>query len=345
MAKATEVPAEQVARLRGIITQYFSSRALYAAAALDVAGALAGGAKSIDELASATGAHAPSLYRVLRLLASSGIFAENGDGRISNTPQSELLRADAPGSLRDLILLFGDETSWRSWEGILHAVRTGEAPFEHVYGEKFFDYLQSHPDTAAMFDRAMASSSTTTNAAVVETYDFSGLGTVVDVAGGIGSALCSIVKATPGLRGVVFDLPHVGERARTFIAAQGLTDRCEFAGGSFFESVPPGAGAYFMKHILHDWGDAECATILAACRKAMDASARLLICERIVPGGNEPSSAKLIDLHMMMTNHGGRERTEPEYRALLAAAEFALQRVIPTNTPWSVIEAVKAEKR
>ncbi len=339
MATAADIPAGDIARLRGIITQYFSSRALYAAAALDVAGALAGGARNIDDLACATGAHAPSLYRVLRVLAMSGIFAERDDGRVSNTPLSELLRADVPGSLRDLVLLFGDETSWRSWEGILHAVRTGEAPFEHLYGEKFFDYLQGHPDTAAMFDRAMASASSTTNAAVIEAYDFSGLGTVVDVAGGVGSALCSILKATPGLRGIVFDLPHVGERAQSFIAAQAMADRCEFVGGSFFDTVPSGADAYFMKHILHDWGDEPCAKILAACRNAMGAKARLLICERIVPAGNEPSSAKLIDLHMMMTNHGGRERTEKEYRALLATTGFKVERVLPTGTPWSLIEA------
>jgi hypothetical protein len=336
------IPAEDVAKLRGIITQYFSSRALYAAAALDVADALAGGAKNIDELALAVGAHGPSLYRLLRLLAASRIFREDEGKRFSNTPLSELLRANVPGSLRDLVMLFGDETSWRSWEGILHAVRTGEAPFEHIYGEKFFDFLQDHADTAAMFDRAMASSSSTTNAAVAEAYDFSGLGTVMDVAGGTGSALCSILKVTPGLRGIVFDLPHVAQRAREFIAAQGLADRCEFVGGSFFESVPAGADAYFMKHILHDWGDAECAQILGACRSAMSPAARLLICERIVPEGNEPSSAKLIDLHMLMTNHGGKERTEQEYRQLLVAAGFGLPRIVPTSSPWSVIEATPA---
>jgi hypothetical protein len=335
------VPDEDIAKLRGIITQYFSSRALYAAVALDVAAALAGGAKGIDDLAAAVGAHASSLYRVLRVLAASGIFREEDGRRFSNTPLSELLRAGVPGSLRDLVLLFGDETSWRSWEGILHAVRTGEAPFEHIYGEKFFDFLQDHADTAAMFDRAMASASSSTNAAVIAAYDFSGLGTLVDVAGGTGSALCSILKATPDLRGIVFDLPHVAQRAREFIAAQGMAARCEFAGGSFFEGVPAGAGAYFMKHILHDWGDAECGEILGACRKAMSDEARLLICERIVPPGNEPSSAKLIDLHMMMTNHGGKERTEDEYRELLAAAGFRIERVIQTSTPWSVIEAIR----
>lgn len=339
MKNMAAVPDEDVAKLRGIITQYFSSRALYAAVALDVAAALAGGAKGIDDLAAAVGAHAASLYRLLRVLAAIGVFREEEGRRFSNTPLSELLRAEVPGSLRDLVLLFGDETSWRSWEGILHAVRTGEAPFEHIYGEKFFDFLQDHADTAAMFDRAMASASSTTNAAVVEAYDFSHLGTLVDVAGGTGSALCSILKTAPDLRGIVFDLPHVAQRAREFIATQGLANRCEFAGGSFFEGVPAGAGAYFMKHILHDWGDAECSEILGACRKAMSGEARLLICERIVPPGNEPSSAKLIDLHMMMTNHGGKERTEQEYRDLLAAAGFRIERVIPTSTPWSVIEA------
>jgi DNA-binding transcriptional ArsR family regulator len=331
--------ARDAAALRAVITQYFTSRALYAAAALDVAEALAGGPMSVEQLASAVGAHPQSLYRVLRALAASGIFHENRDGRFSNTALSDLLRSSVPGSLRDLVLLFGDETSWRSWEGILHAVRTGQAPFEHIYGEKFFDYLQSHLDTAAMFDRAMASASSTTNEAVVAAYDFSGLGTLVDVAGGTGAALCSILHATRSLRGILFDLPHVGERARAFISAQGLSGRCEFVAGSFFESMPSEADGYFLKHILHDWGDADCARILAVCRKAMRPDSILLICERIVPPGNEPSPAKLIDLHMMMTNHGGRERTEAEYRDLLASTGFGLSRIVATATPWSLIEA------
>lgn len=335
----TGVPPEDVARLRGIVTQYFVSRALYAAAELDVAGVLSDGPKSMDELASAVGAHAQSLRRVLRALAASGIFREGADGRYSNTPLSELLRSNAPGSLRDQVLLFGDETSWRAWEGILHAVRTGEAPFERLYGRKFFDYLQEHPAMAAMFDRAMASASSMTTAALVRSYEFSGMGTLVDVAGGIGATLCSILEATPGLRGILFDLPHVEQRAREFIAGKGLADRCRFVAGSFFEAVPSGADAYFMKHILHDWGDRNCVQLLAACRRAMDARARLLICERIVPAGNEPSSAKLIDLHMLMTNHGGMERTEAEYRQLLSESDFRLERIVATGTPWSVIEA------
>jgi hypothetical protein len=332
-------PAETPVKLRELITQYFVSRALYAAAALDVAGSLARGPSRPDELAAELGAHGPSLYRVLRALAAHAIFSEDAAGRFSNTPLSELLRDGVPGSLRDLVLLFGHETSWRSWEAIVHTVRTGEAGFEHMYGEKFFDYLPQHPDAAGMFDRAMASASSTTNAVVIETCDFSGMRTLVDVAGGLGAALCSILQATPALRGVVFDLPHVGPRASAFIAEQGLADRCEFVAGSFFESVPAGADGYFMKHILHDWGDEECLKILACCRRAMSAPARLLVCERIVPAGNEPSAAKLIDLHMLMTNHGGKERTEREYRELLAGGGFELARVIPTGSPWSIIEA------
>ncbi len=335
-------PEEAALRLREIITQYFVSRALYAAAALDVAGALGASQKNADELATSIGAHAPSLYRVLRLLAAHGIFREDPAGRFANTPMSDLLRADAPASLRDLALLFGDETSWRSWEAIVHTLRSGEAAFEHLYGEKFFDYLQSHPDTAAMFDRAMVSATSTTNAAVIGAYDFSELRTLVDVAGGVGAALCSIVAATPRLRGTLFDLPHVAQRAREYIAGQGLGERCEFVGGSFFESVPAGADAYFMKHILHDWGDEQCLKILDRCRQAMSPKSRLLICERIVPLGNEPSPAKLVDLHMMLTNHGGKERTEPEYRQLLAASGFGRVRVIPTSSPWSLIEALPA---
>ena len=333
-------PVQDVARLRVLITGYYFSRALYAAAALDVAEHLAGGPLTPEVLASRSGVHAPSLYRILRALATEGVFHEDEAGRFSNTAMSTLLRSGVPGSLRDLTLLLGDETSWRSWEAILHGVRTGEAPFEHVYGEKFFDYLQDHPDTAAMFDRAMTSASETTNAAVVQAYDFSRLRHIMDVGGNLGAALCSILRAFPKLKGTLFDLPHLEPRARAFVRDQGLVDRCDFAAGSFFEAVPAGADGYFMKHILHDWGDAECTGILTACRRAMDARARLLICERIVPDGNEPSSAKLADLHMFMTNHGGKERTLAEYRNLLEATGFNLARVVPTSTPWSLIEAV-----
>jgi hypothetical protein len=242
--------------------------------------------------------------------------------------------------LRDLVLLFGDETSWRAWEALPHTVRTGQAGFEHAYGETFFDYLSRRPDAAAMFDRAMASASSAVNGAVVEAYDFSRFATLIDVAGGVGSTLCAILEANPTLRGIVFDLPHVADRARAYIATRTLSARCTFEAGSFFEALPAGADLYFMKHILHDWGDEECLRILRNCRAAMRPGARLLVCERIVPPGNEPAPAKLIDLHMLATNHGGKERTEREYRDLLAATGFACERIIATRSAWSLVEGV-----
>ena len=329
-------------RMREIMLAYFTSRALWTAAELDVAGSLAAGPMPMSELARRVKADASALHRVLRALASLGIFAEDDQGRFRNTELSELLLEGRPDSLRDLVLLFGHETGWKSWGALLHTVRTGETGFDHVYGQKFFDYLVQQPPVAALFDRAMASASSMTNAAMVEAYDFSALGSVVDVAGGVGAALCAMLKAAPDLRGILFDLPHVKARAEEFIARAGFSARCRFVAGSFFESLPAGADLYFLKHILHDWDDEGCNRILKTCLSVCKPRARLMICERIVPLGNDPSPAKWIDLHMMLTTHGGRERTEREYRSLLERAGFRLARVVSTRSIWSLIEAVPA---
>lgn len=231
-AAAMPPPAEAVQRLRKLMTDYFLPRALYAAASLDVAECLAGGRMTADEIAERVGVHGPSLYRVLRALATAEVFQEDEHGRFFNTPLSELLRAGVPDSLRDLVLLFGHETSWRAWEALPHTVRTGQARFEHVYGERFFDYLSRHPDAAAMFDRAMASASSAMNAPVVEAYDFSRFARMIDVAGGLGSTLCAILDANPTLRGIVFDLPYVADRARAYMAERNLSGRATFEAGS-----------------------------------------------------------------------------------------------------------------
>jgi O-methyltransferase domain/Dimerisation domain len=329
-------------RLRNLIAGYFVSSAIHAAAQLDIARLLADGPKSCEALALATHANADALYRLLRALASQDIFAEDAQRRFSNTELSELLRSDVPGSMRPTARFFGDEMMFLPWQSLLHSVMTGEAAFEHVYGTNHFDYLSQRPEKAKIFDDAMVSLSAIVNAAIVEAYDFSGFRTLVDIAGGYGSTLCAFLKATPGLRGVLFDLPHVIDGARRYIAEQGMAQRCEAVAGDFFQTVPPGADAYFMKHIIHDWDDDRCVRILRNCHAAMPSHGKLLVSERVVPAGNVPSYVKLGDLVMLVMNPGGRERTEQQYRELFAAGGFELQRLVPTASEHAVLEAVKA---
>lgn len=329
-------------QLRDLVIGYFIPRAIYAAAYLNIAECLAGGAKNVEFLAQATGTHAPTLYRVMRALAGASVFIEDEVGRFRNSALSDLLRPNVSGSLRALALLYGDETSWTAWGQILFSLRTGGAAFEHVYGVNCFEYVSTRPEAAKLFDEAMVNSSSMVNEAIVAAYDFSGLRTLVDVAGGYGATLCSILKGNPALHGVLFDMPHVIQGARDYIAQQGLGDQCSAVGGNFFEAVRVGADAYFMKHILHDWDDDRCIRILSNCRAAMAANGRVLVCEKEILPGNTPCYGKLTDLHMLMVTPGGRERTEREYRKLFGDAGLALRRVVPTGSPWIIIEGVAA---
>jgi O-methyltransferase domain/Dimerisation domain len=344
---ATELSAQATAgtpatRLRDLITGFVLSRAVYVAASLEVADLLANGPSDAQTLARACGAEASALYRVLRTLASVGVFTEGEDGKFSNTPMSELLRSDVPGSLRALSRMYGDDDFWAAWGLVLLSVRTGDAAMNKVIGMHPFEYNARHPEKAKVFDQAMVSSSSLVNRALTEAYDFSRFGRLVDVAGGYGSTLCAVLKATPGLRGVLFDMPHVIEGARPRVAEQGLADRVEFASGNMFESVPAGADAYFMKHILHDWDDAACGKILAAIRAAVPPHGRLLVSEKLILPGPTGYYAKIGDLVMLVHNQGGRERTEAEFRDLFAAAGFKLVQVVPTAADHSVLEAVRA---
>ena len=336
---ATQTPAT---RLRELIVGFVVSRAVYAAASLGIADLLADGPSDASTLARACGAHASALHRVLRTLASTGVFAETSDGRFCNTPLSELLRSDVPGSLRALSLMYGDDDAWASWGAVLYSVRTGDAAFDKVTGLGTFDYYARHPDKAKVFDQAMVSSSSLVNRALTEAYDFSRFARLVDVAGGYGSTLCAILNATPSLRGVLFDMPHVIEGAGTRVVAQGAADRCQLVAGNMFESVPPGADAYFMKHILHDWDDAACGKILASIRAAIPTDGRLLVCERLNLPGSAGTYSKITDLVMLVHNQGGRERTEAEYRRLLASSGFKLTRVVPLVADYSLLEAEQA---
>ena len=328
-------------QLRDLNAGYFVSRAMHVAAQLDIATLLADGPKTCEALAKTTSTHAETLYRLLRALASCGIFVEDSQRRFANTELSELLRSDIPNSMRPMTLFFGDETTLKSWQSLLHSVTTGEPAFEHVFGAHHFDYLSRHPDTAKMVDDAMVSVSSMMNTAIATAYDFSAVSTIVDIAGGYGSTLCTILKAHPALRGILFDMPHVIEGARQYIAEQGIADRCEVIAGDFFQSLPRGADAYFMKHIIHDWDDERCVKILRNCHAAMPSHGKLLVSERIVPPGNAPSYSKLSDLVMLVMTPGGRERTEAQYRKLFEAGGFKLTRLVPTESEHTVLEGVK----
>ncbi len=315
-----------------MVTGYYVSRAIWVAATLGLADQLSAGPRDAGDLAKATDTHAPSLRRVLRLLASAGVFAEDADGRFSLTPISQCLRSGVPGSMRAAALLFGGRTQ-DTWRELLHSVRTGEPGFARVFGTDPFAYMTEHPEMAALFDEAMADWTKQVAVATAAAYDFRQFRTVVDVGGGNGTLLAGILAATPGLRGIVFDLPHVAERARGRLAELGLADRSTAIGGDFFQEVPQGHDAYVLKHVIHDWNDERAVTILKACRRAMGADAKLLLIEGVYPSRIDQSPASqgaaANDVNMLVST-GGRQRSESEFRALYEAAGFTLTRLIPT---------------
>lgn len=325
---------------------HYVSRALALVAKLGVADQLAGGSRSAEALARATQTHAPALRRVLRLLASVGIFDEDAGGRFSLTSLGELLREDVPGSMRAMVSVFAGVGMQDGWRELEFCVRTGEPAYrkEHPDADPF-TAMAADPEAAETFDRAMATFAPQTAAAVAAAYDFSGLGTLMDVGGGNGAILIGILKQTPGLKGVVFDQPHVVERARREIAAQGLSDRIDVAGGSFFDAVPSGADAILMKHVIHDWNDEDAARILRVCRGALPEAGKLLVVEGLYPEridhSLESRGAAANDVNMLVCT-GGRQRSEAEFRALFGAAGFALSRIVPTQGRVAVIEALPA---
>jgi hypothetical protein len=326
--------------LMQMMTGYWVSQAIYAAAKLGIADLLKDGPKSSDELAHVTGMHAQSLYRLLRALASMGVFVENADGRFGLTPLAEYLRTGVPGSLRAFMLL-NSELQYRAYGEILHSLQTGETAFKLVCGQELFPFLTQHPAAAAVFDEAMTGYTTQVSAAVAAAYGFSQFGTLVDVGGGHGILLTTILQANPALRGVLFDLPHVAEDAKQRLAAAGLAERCTSIGGDFFAAVPQGGDAYLLKWIIHDWDEERAVTLLKNCHRAMAENGKLLLIEAVIPPGNAPFFHNFLDLTMLVVT-GGRERTGAEYRALLAAAGFRLTQIIPTQSEMSVIEAVRA---
>lgn len=318
-----------------------NAQAVYVAAKLGVADALAAGSKPIDQLAKEVGADESALYRVLRALASIGVFAEGPPRTFRLTPTAELLRSDVEGSLRDVAIFMGEDWHWSVWGQTLYSVRTGEPAWSQVHGNAVFPYFETNAEAAEIFDRAMSSFSMLARNAVVGGYDFSSLNMLVDIAGGHGKLLTGILEATPELRGVLFDLPHVIARAKESEEIKNIGSRLNLKTGNFFESVPAGADGYILKHIIHDWNDDDAIKILTNIRKAMGTYGRVLLIEAVVGDVNQPDFAKILDIEMLVSP-GGKERTANEYADLFRQAGLKLSRIIPTKSPYSIIEAVQA---
>jgi hypothetical protein len=318
------------------------TRALYAFAELGIADLLADGPRSIDQLAAAAGAQPEALSRLLRLMAALGYVSGAAEGPFTLLPLGEALRSDAPGHARSMVRLLAGPFGWATLGEFLHSVKTGQAAVDRALGEPMFDFLAKSPQEARWFNEMMIAFHGSEPPAVAAGYDFSGCRTVVDVGGGTGNLLTTILLAHPHLRGVLYDVSHVCAQSRTLIASRQLTDRCTVCEGSFFDAVPSGGDTYLLSHIIHDWDEASCLNILGHIRRVMPADGRLLVVEMVIPPGNEFHLGKLSDLVMLAFTPGGRERTADEYGTLFAKAGLKLSRVVPTPSPVSVVEAVVA---
>jgi hypothetical protein len=310
----------------------FVSRAITTVANLGVADHMAG-ATPVDKLATATGANADALYRVMRALAAVGVFVEQPGKTFALTPVGEVLRTDHPHSMRGMCRMLNDRWNWAAWGELDHSVKTGQPAFDRVHGTTPFKYFAEHADESRLFGEAMTSLTVGVTEAVTAAYDFSGVKHLVDVGGSHGILVSGIVRNFPSVKGTLFDLPHVIDEARPRLPQTVAT-----VAGSFFEPLPR-ADAYIMKSIIHDWDDASCVKLLAQCRAAMEPGGRVLIVESIVTDRPDSAFVKLLDLEMLAITPGGRERTEAEYAALLRGAGLQLSRVVPTQSPFQLIEA------
>lgn len=329
---------ESARNLLQLIMGFRMTQLIYVAAKLNLADRLAEKPQTVEELAGQVAADPPALYRVLRALASMGLFEETADRVFALTPAGGPLRSNIPGSIRNVALLYGEEWVWRSYGNMLFSTRTGKPAFPETNGLAFYEYLDQHPIAADVFQAAMSSFSDQEASAILAAYEFTGVNTIVDVGAGHGALLEKVLRAHPSLSGIAFDVPANANDADRLFASNGLVNRAFFVGGDFFAELPQNADLYLMKSVLHNWDNAAAKRILDTCRRAVSPHSRLLIIERVIPAGNGASEAKLFDINMLVTV-GGRERTEHEYTALLADTGFILSRVIPTPSPLTLLEA------
>jgi len=332
------------AMLMPLINGFMAARVVHVAAELGIADLLAAGAKSTETLAGEAGANVPALHRLLRALASLGVIDELEPGRFALNEMGEQLRGGVPDSVRNLALMFGSERVWRSWGELRHSILTGTPAFRHVFGVEAFEFLARDPKQAAVFNEAMAEITRQVAKDLVTAYDFASFSKIVDVGGGNGTLIATILDSAPKLRGILFDSSSGSAEASEQLRTRGVLERCEVIAGDFFHSVPKGGDAYILKNIIHDWDDERSATILKNCRNAISAGGKLLLVERVMPARIDASAGHqrwtMLDMHMLVML-GGRERTEEEFRSVLASANFELRRILllPGATGFSLIEA------
>jgi O-methyltransferase len=326
---------QETEQLNRMLISAALSRAVSSIAEFGIADLIQSGQpQRVEYLARASKTHEPSLYRVLRFLASHGLFQETVNRHFDHTPLSAGLRTDAPGSYRAGAQMF--HHLFAAWDGLHHSIQTGEPGFNKVFGAPVFDYIQAHPEMGPVFDAGMSSLNTYETAAMLDAYNFAGINILADIGGGNGSLLSAVLARYPNMKGILFDLGHVIGRAKENLKATGLAERCNVIEGSFFESVPAGADAYLFRHIIHDWTDEQCIQILGHCRKVIPAGGKLLIADCVVPAGNAPSRSKDMDM-TMLTFPGGQERTELQFRSLLKASGFELMSITPTTTMIHIV--------
>lgn len=320
---------------------FMISSAMYVVAKISIADMLAAGPQPVSTLAQKSQTNEDALYRILRALSSVGLFTELTNRTFALTAPAGLLRSGTPDSMRDLVLWMTNKLHHDVWSGMMHSAKTGQSAVEHLYKRPCFEVFQPHEEFTVEFNNAMTNISAGTVPAVLKAYDFSGIHKLVDIGGGHGFLICEILKAYPEMRGVLYDMAPVIADARPKIEAQGLSFRLESASGSFFESAPEGGDAYIMQHIIHDWNDAKCHTILSHVHRAMKPNGKLLVLDSVVQPGAQGDPSAWLDIEMLVFP-GGRERTEQEFRELFAKAGFRLTRAIPTPGVVSIIEAVRA---
>ena len=317
------------------MTGHIVASAVNVVAQLAIPDRLANGPRTADDLARETGVNGDALYRVMRALASVGVFEERDERTFALTPAGEALKE---GPVRAMALWIACPLNLRVHADAMHSLKTGAPAVEVTVGEGAFAHFAKNPEISRIFNDAMTAFSRVVIPAVLDAYDFSGIKTLVDVAGGHGGVLTGVLQKYPGMKGILFDLEHVIDGARPRIAALGLSDRVTTASGDFFKAVPPGGDAYIMKHIIHDWDDDKSAAILENIRKVLPKDGRVVLIESVIPPGNAPALGKIIDLEMLVMP-GGRERTETEFRRLFERAGYQVTRIVPTQSPLSVVEA------